>query len=419
MKNVWLINQYTSTPLLGGGGNRSFHIAKELTKKDYNVTLITASYSHVPKRNYEVENTFHFEKDSGINLVVVKNIVYDSGRSIKRILSMFIFWIKLYRLPIQKLKAPDYIIVSSISLLPILNAFYFKRKFKNKTKVILEIRDIWPLSLLELGNFSAYNPFVLFLAWVEKKGYQNADYLTSVLPMAYKHFEMVAGKKVKFKHISNGIHIESLKQNEPLSNTMFNQIPKGKFIVGYAGSLREANAMEYLIEAAKLTDREEILYCIVGEGYRKKELMEQAKDLENVSFLPPVPKVQVQDLLAQFDILYLGWRKSALYNFGISANKVFDYMYSGKPTLMSGLMDNNEIQLSNGGLLVSEENPEAIKNGVYQMMDMKESDFQAMGNRARQFVLENRSFESLSNKYASIFEELQPSAKKEMEHLNP
>jgi Trk K+ transport system NAD-binding subunit len=66
-KNVWLINQYTSTPLLGGGGNRSYHIAKELTKQDYQVTLITASYSHVPKRNFEVTKTFHFEQEEGIN----------------------------------------------------------------------------------------------------------------------------------------------------------------------------------------------------------------------------------------------------------------------------------------------------------------------------------------------------------------
>lgn len=406
-RKTWIINQYTSTPKLGGGGNRSYHIAFELKKKGHDVTLITASYSHVPKRNVEVSETFHFDQEKGINLIIIKNIVYESGKSIKRILSMLIFWLKLYRLPLKKLKSPDFIIVSSISLLPILNAFYFKRKFKNKPKVILEIRDIWPLSLIELGNFSRFNPFVIFLAWIEKRGYQKSDYLTSVLPLAYQHFDKIAGRKVRFKHISNGIHLESIKDIADLEKSIVKQIPTDKFIVGYTGALGEANAMEYFVEAAKLSTDPSIYFIIVGDGYKLPNLKTRAEGLENFLFLPRIPKNQVQSILKKFDLLFLGSRKTPLYRYGVSANKIFDYMFSGKPILMTGKVPENEIELANCGLMIKPDDPKEILHAIMRFYTMNEEERIAFGKRGKDFVLQNRTYHSFANTYLEIFKEIE------------
>lgn len=406
-KNIWIINQYTSTPKLGGGGNRSYYIAKELVGKGYNVSLITASYSHVPKRNFKIDYQYYFAEEDGINLVVVKNIVYESGRSIFRILSMLIFWIKLYFLSLKKMIPPDIIIVSSISLLPILNAFYFKKKFKNKLKIILEVRDIWPLSLIELGGFSKYNPFVLLLSWIEKNAYMNCDYVTSVLPLAYKHFDTIAGKKVPFKHISNGIHLGEIQHEEPLNMSLYDLLPRNKFLIGYTGALGIANSMIKFIDLAIFNKNNPNLYfVIVGDGYLRNDLIKKAEGLNNILFLDRIPKSQVQSILKTFDLLYIAWHDRNIYNYGISANKIFDYMYSEKPILMSGNIRNSEVDLANCGKVVYTSNIKDVNNALSEFCVMSPSERLQYGKRAKEFILKFRTYEYLSQLYIDIFQEL-------------
>ncbi len=406
-KCIWIINQYTSTPILGGGGNRSFHIASELYKLGYNLTLITASYSHVPKRNYPIKNQFHFEKEQGIDLVIIKNIVYHNGRSFLRILSMVIFWLKLYFLPLRKIQAPDFIIVSSISLLPILNAFFFKKKFNNKPKIILEIRDIWPLSLIELGGFSMNNPFVRFLSWVEKSGYKKSDYVTSVLPLAYKHIDMVANKKVSFKHIPNGIHLKHIQSHEPLSKEISELIPSDKFIIGYTGALGVANAMNYFIDLAIYNkSNTKYYFVIVGDGYLKKKLAKLAKGLDNILFFDRIPKQQIQSILSKFDLLFLGAENKDLYKYGVSANKIYDYMYASKPILMMGNIDDTDIEQSNCGKVIKSYDILEANEAVNYFYNISEEDRLLYGLRGKEFVIKYRTYEYLSKMYSEIFNKL-------------
>ncbi|WP_350670898.1 glycosyltransferase, partial [Pseudoalteromonas sp. CAL494-MNA-CIBAN-0108] len=66
-------------------------------------------------------------------------------------------------------------------------------------------------------------------------------------------------------------------------------IPKNKFIVTYTGTFGEANALEYIIEAAKkLKHTSKIHFLLVGEGYLKEELKDNASELTNITFAPKV-----------------------------------------------------------------------------------------------------------------------------------
>lgn len=412
IRNVWLINQYTSTPKLGGGGNRSYFIAKELVRNGHNVTLITSSYSHVPKRNYKIDNHFHFEKEENINLVVIKNVVYESGKSVLRILSMLIFWLKLYFLPLKKITTPDIIIVSSISLLPILNAFRIKSIYKNKPKVILEIRDIWPLSLVALGGFSKYNPLLIFLSWIEKKAYIESDYITSVLPLANEHIYSITRSNVSFKHISNGIHLGSIQVEEPLSSEIKGLLPGGKFLIGYTGALGIANAMDNFIDLAVSNRNDPNFYfVIVGDGYLKDSLKMKAIGLDNILFLDRIPKAQVQSVLKTFDLLYIAWHHSDIYKYGISANKIFDYMYSGKPILMVGNIRNTEIDIANCGKVIYSSDLIEVNKALKEFFNMSLDERKRYGNRGKDFIVKYKTYEYLTQLYLEIFEEFEKNIK--------
>ena len=114
----------------------------------------------------------------------------------------------LFLFPKKKLDKPDIIIVSSISLLPILYAVFYKISHP-KCKFILEIRDIWPLTLIEVGNYSRKNIFIRFLTWIEKLGYRKADYITSLLKGTNEH--IVNTIKKTTKNIKNQVNIALLK----------------------------------------------------------------------------------------------------------------------------------------------------------------------------------------------------------------
>ena len=107
-------------------------------------------------------------------------------------------------------------------------------------------------------------------------------------------FEQIAGKEVDFHYIPNGVDID--QSYEKISNEMIKKIPKNKFIVGYAGTIGVANAMEYFIEASiKLKNDNDIFFLIVGDGYLREKLSFETKDNNNINFLGRIKKSQVQD----------------------------------------------------------------------------------------------------------------------------
>ena len=157
--NIWIINQYCGSKV-HGMNFRSWYFAKELKKKGYNPHIISASYSHLFYKLPITKGKFTLEDVDGIPFTWVKVSKYKGSQSIGRVLVMIQFMLNLFFLPKKKLKNPDVIIVSSLSPLPIINAYLWSIKYK--AKLIFEVRDIWPLSLIEIGSFSKLNPLVLF-----------------------------------------------------------------------------------------------------------------------------------------------------------------------------------------------------------------------------------------------------------------
>lgn len=411
-KTVWIINQHTATPHTTNGHFRHYYLAREFKRKGYKVCLIIGSYSHLSKRKEQPSKQFTFELVDDIHICTVKVPKYGIGRSVGRIFNLIVFCLKLFFLPNNKLPKPDYILVSSMPLFPILNGYRLKKRFKN-CKLIFEIRDIWPLTIIELGQFSARHPFVRLLAAIEKFGYRKADYITSVLPHTDEHIAGTIKKPFKFRHIPNGIDLESYEeQSVPLNAETLAGIPKDKFIVGYAGTLGHANAMEFFVEAArKVEQHEDIAFVLVGEGYLKADLQDAAKGLSNIHFLNAIPKHQMPALLQRFDLCFLGWRASKLYHFGVSANKIYDYMYSGRPIVMVGDIRSNEISKTGCGVTLAYDDADALAKQIFEFCRMSRHERHEIGRKGKDYVLKNNTYQKLSERYMEIFTELTASTK--------
>lgn len=405
-KSVWLINQYLCSPELNNESHRHSCLADEFMKKGYDVTLITSSFSHVPYRNNNFKG-FYKIIDKNIRILLIKGNKYKSTQGMSRVISWLVFSFFLFFIPIKKIPKADIIIVSSNSLLPILNVvFFFKKRFKD-VKFILEVRDIWPLSLIELGGWSKKNILIKFLAWVEKLGYKKADHIVSLLMDADIHIkDVLVDMPFKYTWISNGFKVEDESLYQPISKELEQQIPKDAFIVGYAGSLGKANAMENIIEGFNNSNNKKIYLLIVGGGDEMASLQRLTCDNKNISFFGRIPKNQVLSFLKKCDLLYFSSKDLKLYNYGISANKTFDYMYAQKPILLSAPTQNNAIELAKCGRVIKPNDSNLIMNEILKFHEMPLKDRDLMGIKGKEYLMKHFTYDKLADKYIGIFNTL-------------
>lgn len=398
-KTIWVINQFAGTPE-SGWGERHFYFSKYWIQAGYRVRIISGSFNHVFKKTVEVKGLYEYENYDGVDFYWVKTPKY-KATSIFRFYSMLVFMIRVMFLPVKRIGRPDVIIVSSMPIFPILSGYLLKRKYRSR--LLFEIRDIWPLTLQLLGNKSPNHPAVRFIGWFEKLGYRRADAVVSLLPNAKQHMESVAGRTVNFHYVPNGIDAKNIGYEE-IPKELAEPIPRDKFIVGYAGTIGLANALEYFVEAAiELKDDPDLFFVIVGDGYLKKELQEKSKGLKNILFFPKIKKDQVQQLIARFDVAFVGRNDTPLFKHGVSANKYFDYMLAGKPILDSNNHIKDPVELSGCGIIVKPDSSKAIVEGIFQLKSMTKEQRTQMGQKGRNYVLNHHAIAHLARQYSQLF----------------
>ena len=403
VQTIWLINQYSSTPETAMGG-RHYYLAQELAKKGYKVYLIAGRYSHLLRQPKQFSEAYLLEKiDKNFTFVWVNLPEYKEAHSKQRVLNWFKFSWALTKLTSVITDRPNAILYSSPSPIGYLGAKHLANKFK--AKFIFEVRDIWPLTLIELGGHSPKHPFVRFMQWIEDRAYQKSDYVFSNLFNAVEHMTSRGLNPKKFNWIPNGISINEVMNKEELSLEVLGQLPKNKFIVGYTGTIGVANAIDDLIDAAKLLlAYKDIHFVLVGSGKEKEHLVQKALDLglDNITFIDAIPKKQIQSMLSTFDICYIGWQKNSLYRFGIAPNKLPEYLYAGKPIIHAFSGKGDIVQQANAGITIEAEDPQAIADAVMRLYGLSDSERSVLGNNGHQYVLQHLEYKMIAEKLESI-----------------
>lgn len=402
-KTFWFINQYSSTPETAMGG-RHYYIAQALAERGHQVYVIAGSYSHLLHQPKKFKGRYFVEDISpNFSFLWINLPEYKEAHSRQRVLNWFKFSLLLRNIteiiPIK----PDVILYSSPSLV----GWFGARHLVNKLKVpfVFEVRDIWPLTLMELGGYSPKHPFIRFLQWIEDRAYRQADFVFSNLFNAIEHMQTRGLDKKKFHWIPNGISLSEVMNKEPLSSNILNQIPKDKFIVGYTGTVGVANSIDTLIEAANiLAQQKDIHFVLVGSGKEKVELTQKAigLGLTNITFIAPIPKKQIQSMLSEFDVCYIGWRKNSLYRFGIAPNKLPEYFFSEKPVIHAFSGKGDMVELADAGLTIEAENPQLIADAIMRLYKLPKIDLQKLGENGQKYVLEHLDYSKIALKLEQV-----------------
>ena len=346
MKNVWIINQ-NAVPPKYGSIVRHHNLAKYMDKEKYNVYIISSSAVHNSDFNFITDNKiYQINKIDDVNYIHIRTSQY-KGNGLKRVINIlqFYFNTKRARKKLEKeIGKPDIIYASSP--VPTAAVVGLNIAKKSKTKCIVEVRDLWPDSIVSFDVAKKNNILVKILYHIEKKMYIKADKLV---------FTMAGGKEYlqtkkyidkldlsKVYNINNGVDIERYEYNsknffvnddEELNDT-------STFKILYTGSIRKAYNVKQILELAKkIQDNnwDTVRVFLFGNGNEKPEMIKYCEDnnIHNVIFRDFVDNKYIPDIMSKCDICLLHGKNVDIFKYGTSQNKMFAYLYSGKPIISS------------------------------------------------------------------------------------
>jgi glycosyltransferase involved in cell wall biosynthesis len=215
----------------------------------------------------------------------------------------------------------------------------------------------------------------------------------------------------KFSYIPNGIDLEEwLKPNDLKIDDQVSKVLEkvkkdqeaGYFTIAYFGTHGLSNALDYFINAAEILKNQKIKFYLIGGGPDKKRLqnLTENKKLEHVNFIEPIPKETIPILTTVFDSNYIGFlKKESLYRFGISPNKLMDYLAARKPIIVGLNPENDPTKDAHCGINVNPEDPEALAQGILKIMQLSKEERTEMGKNGFDFVKRNHDYRILAQKF--------------------
>lgn len=405
---ILIMNHYAGSPVYGME-YRPYYLAKEWVKDGHEVTIISASFSHLRIKQPSInEKKYVIETIEGIKYLWINTPKYN-GNGIKRIINILTFLMRINSLN-NIFKETRYDIVIASSTYPYDNIIARKIVKKWGGKYLYEVHDLWPLSPIELGGYKKWNPLIIITQMVEDMAYKQADAIVSLLPCAFKYMEKHGLANNKYFYIPNGIDINEwnlmMKNKDEKSIKEILLWKQDSILIIYAGAHGISNSLDYLLEAAiKIKD---VKFLLVGNGAEKIRLINAVNNMniKNVKFLDLIPRKYIPSILSLADILYIGLKKQPLFVFGISPNKLIDYMMAGKPIICAIESGNDIVKEANCGITIKAEDSAEIVNAINKLKKLSKDVLSEIGNNGKIYVEKNNDYKILSKKYLNIFKTL-------------
>lgn len=397
--NILLINHYAGSTR-HGMEFRPFYMAREWARAGHKVQIVAASHSHIRADQPKLDGPVLDENIEGIHYRWYSTPAYQ-GNGVGRVKNMLSFMWALWRNAVRLTKdfRPDVVIASSTYPMDIWPARRIAKLAK--AKLVFEVHDLWPLSPMELGGMSKWHPFILWVQMAEDYAYRHADKVVSMLPKTLEYMRSRGMAAHKFIHVPNGINEEEWAQPLPLPSEVQSHMDRLRSldlpIVGYAGTYGLANALDVLLDAAvSLNGKAQIVLVGTGPEHERLRARVTQEGLTNVTILASIPKHAVPSFLAVVDIAYIGLLAEPLFRFGISPNKLMDYMMAGKPIVMAIEAGNDPVADAGCGITVGPGDAIAVAQAVLRLATLSANERIKMGLAGRNFVVKNQTYRTLA-----------------------
>ena len=398
--NIWYLSAHDQPK---GQSSRTYDFSRELVKRGHQVTMFTNSYCHwthverlAPNEKWRIEDI------DGIRVVWLRTIPY-TGNGFGRGANMVSNAWRSLQVARTFSDKPDVVIGPSV---PLLCGWAASKIAEMKgAAFVFEVRDVWPIALVDDGGLSKRSPVYFSFRYVEKLLYRKSQRISAVMPFLFNHVSESGGDPKKVTWIPNGVDFERFSGFESYDGG-----EKLPLVAMYVGGFGVAHDVINIVRSANILQRKgnnKYRFVIVGNGVKRPDCQREASSnaLTNVEFRDPVPKKDVPRLQMESDILIACVTDSASYRFGLNLNKIFDYLASGRPVIFCGNAPNDPVVASDAGFSVPPENPVAMVDALQRFLEMSPAERIEMGKRGRRYVENEYDMRVLGERMESLLSE--------------
>jgi len=403
---IW-VNQFALLPR-DGGGTRHFELGRELVRRGWNVSILAADF-HLHARKYTRRSSAgdresKCEVQDGVELRWLWAAPY-SRNDWRRARN----WMTFYRSVVREARrfphAPDVVIGSSPQIFAASAGRALARKFD--VPFVFEVRDLWPESLIAAGGRKGIAHHLIERAATGL--YRDAH---RILVLARGTADYLVGRGIpreKLAHVPNGVDVSAIKPaaGEVDAAARRDNAPV-KLI--YAGAHGPANGLDRVLDAAEiLGPAANVRFILVGDGPSKGELREHAarRGLSNVEFRDPVSKFALSSMLNSADAGLMVLRESPLFAFGVSPNKLFDYLAAGLPVVCNVPGEVAEMLASaQAGVQAADGSAAALAEGIRALVRLTPEQRRMKAEAGRRWVEREHSREALGERLDAFLRQL-------------
>ena len=393
-----IISKYAPVP--GFGSNpRWFWLGRYMTGLGHSVCVITSDSNHGStfKVHTAAPSVQSFE---GVQYTILKTRQYTRTASIARVVSWFDFDFKLFRH--CRHMRPDVVVISSLSLTSVIFGIYLKAR--RGSRLVFEVRDIWPLTMIAEGGFSRWHPLALYLRFVELWGYRRADLIVGTMPNLRQHvFESGIDRPDSVFHTCGiGVLPERAGLEGPFEFADdIEAMMRARTVIGYCGSIGLTNNLQDFVRYMEQCPRDDVMFVIAGDGADRQRFEARLAGRDNVFFIGRIAPDQVQGFLRRCDILFLSTLPSKVWDYGQSMNKVVDYMLAAKYIVAQYTGYPSFINEAGCGVFTD---GDGLPDSLNAALDMPADERDSVGMAGREWLLATQNYETLAAEYLGRIE---------------
>lgn len=402
VRHVWIFNQYAQTPEDRGGLTRHYSLARHLGRHGWRATVITSSTEHPSGRQRPGSTEARTDDVDGVPFLRLRVPAYQ-GNGADRIRNMLAYgWRALVSPAIAALDPPDAIVGSSPHPAAALAGAWLARR--KRVPFIYEVRDLWPQALIDMGRLSERGLAARAMRRAEAHLFRSAARSIVLWPNVDAYLQERGIDPAREPvWIPNGVDLETLPAPEPLPENP-------TFTLMYLGAHGGANGLDTAIRAMRiLQDRpsgKEIGLRLVGEGPDKEGLRELAASIgaRSVTFEDAVEKKRVPQLAAEADAFLFTLIPAPMFRFGISPNKLYEYMAAQRPVIFCCNASYNPVDLAGAGLSTPAGDAESLADTILELASRSVEERTRMAIAGRRHVEEHFDFQKLAGDLAAVLE---------------
>lgn len=397
MKILFLSHYFP--PEVNAPATRTYEHCKEWVRQGHEVTVISCVPHHPVGKAYPgyKNRLFQVEDKDGIKAVKVLTYITANEGFLKRTLN-YLFYMLMVIFVAPFIGKADVVVSTSPQFFNGL-AGYFVSRIK-RAKWVLEIRDLWPESILAVGAITNQR-VISALEGIERFVYKRADQIIPVTYAFKEHIVERGGSVNRVKVIRNGVDLE-LFEPRGTDQAFAQQIGcAGKFVAAYVGTHGMAHGLDVILEAAeRLRDESNILFLMIGEGAEKARLKAslESRQLNNVLMLDQMPKNKMPQIWSVTDVSLVLLRKLDLFK-TVIPSKIFESMAMHKPIVIGVEGESKDIIIgANAGIAIEPENSLELAQAVKKLYE--QSDLaREMGEAGALHVTEHFDRKKLAKQY--------------------